>query len=205
MRRFGQDAKGSLDKVKAEGAKALEPFRKDVDQARRSLCGLQAAAFTGITVGALGASAAVAGIGAVAVKAFKDTATELDTLAKDSRRLGFSPRTLACSASRLPARACRRRRPRRASRRSATSSSTSGTRSPRRALAARDGEQLDPTALREAAEAKREDLLAPTASASFRGAPLLLLAAVHAARREGLLREPREADGRRSSGAASAV
>lgn len=108
MRRFGVDAKGSLDKVKLAGAKALEPFKKDIDQAKRSLHGLQLAAvsvgtvgfggmlkgarlaFSGIKIGAASAAASVAGITAAAVKSSKDSAAEMEKLAKDARRLGIN-------------------------------------------------------------------------------------------------------------------
>lgn len=113
FRLFGKGAKDSLDGVKAKAADALKPMEKDIERAKRSLRGLQLAAgsvgtvgfagmlkgaklsFTGITVGAAAAAASVAGIGAAAIKASRDSSVELGKFAQDAKRLGVSTEDLS--------------------------------------------------------------------------------------------------------------
>lgn len=113
FRKFQQSARDSINNIKQSGAKALEPFQKDIEKSKRSLATLKSAslsvgkvgfgglktgaetAFKTISIGAASAVAALATVSAAAIKMSKDTATEWDKLSKQSRSLGVSPEDLS--------------------------------------------------------------------------------------------------------------
>jgi len=113
FRKFQQSARDSINNIKQSGAKALEPFQKDIEKSKRSLATLQSAslsvgkvgfgglktgaetAFKTISIGAASAVAALATVSAAAIKMSKDTAGEWDKLSKQSRSLGVSPEDLS--------------------------------------------------------------------------------------------------------------
>lgn len=113
FRKFQQSARDSINNIKQSGARALEPFQKDIEKSKRSLATLQSAslsvgrvgfgglktgaetAFKTISIGAASAVAALATVSAAAIKMSKDTATEWDKLSKQSRSLGVSPEDLS--------------------------------------------------------------------------------------------------------------
>lgn len=113
FRKFQQSARDSINNIKQSGAKALEPFQKDIEKSKRSLATLKSAslsvgkvgfgglktgadaAFKTISIGAASAVAALATVSAAAIKMSKDTATEWDKLSKQSRALGVSPEDLS--------------------------------------------------------------------------------------------------------------
>jgi len=113
FRKFQQNARESINNIKQTGAKALEPFQKDIEKSKRALTSLKAAsvtvgrvgfgglqksaqtAFKGITVGAASAVAALAGVSAAAIKMSRDTSAEWDKISKQSRALGVSPEDLS--------------------------------------------------------------------------------------------------------------
>jgi hypothetical protein len=113
LRKFGQETRDSFAKIKKETAAAFRPAEADIQRLQRSMKVLKATSIGGVTLGfqglekvaskalttvkvsAIAATAAVTGIGAAAIKASKDSAEELDKLAKDSRRLGVSPEDLS--------------------------------------------------------------------------------------------------------------
>ena len=113
FRKFQQSARNSIDNIKQSGAKALEPFQKDIEKSKRSLATLKSAslsvgkvgfgglktgaetAFKTISIGAATAVAALATVSAAAIKMSKDTASEWDKISKQSRSLGVSPEDLS--------------------------------------------------------------------------------------------------------------
>ncbi|WP_109368779.1 hypothetical protein [Ochrobactrum soli] len=113
FRKFQQSARNSIDNIKQSGARALEPFQKDIEKSKRSLATLKSAslsvgkvgfgglktgaetAFKTISIGAASAVAALATVSAAAIKMSKDTASEWDKLSKQSRSLGVSPEDLS--------------------------------------------------------------------------------------------------------------
>lgn len=113
FRKFQQSARDSINNIKQSGARALEPFQKDIEKSKRSLATLQSAslsvgrvgfgglksgaetAFKTISIGAASAVAALATVSAAAIKMSKDTASEWDKISKQSRSLGVSPEDLS--------------------------------------------------------------------------------------------------------------
>ncbi|MCX2696248.1 phage tail tape measure protein [Ochrobactrum chromiisoli] len=113
FRKFQQSARNSIDNIKQSGAKALEPFQKDIEKSKRSLATLKSAslsvgrvgfgglktgaetAFKTISIGAASAVGALATVSAAAIKMSKDTSVEWDKLSKQSRALGVSPEDLS--------------------------------------------------------------------------------------------------------------
>lgn len=113
FKKFGQSARESINNLKQSGARALEPFQKDIEKSKRSLATLKTAsltvggagfgaiktgadkAFKTITIGAASAVAALASVSAAAIKVSKDTAGEWDQLSKQSRSLGVSAEDLS--------------------------------------------------------------------------------------------------------------
>ncbi|MGQ5718845.1 hypothetical protein [Pseudochrobactrum asaccharolyticum] len=113
FKKFGQSARESINNLRQSGARALEPFQKDIEKTKKSLATLKNAsltvggagfgaikkgadtAFKTITIGAASAVAALASVSAAAIKVSKDTASEWDKLDKQSRALGVSPEDLS--------------------------------------------------------------------------------------------------------------
>lgn len=113
FRKFQQSARDSVNNIRQAGAKALEPFQKDIEKSKRALATLKATsltvgrvgfgglqksastAFKGITIGAASAVVALASVSAAAIKMSRDTASEWDKLSKQSRSLGVSPEDLS--------------------------------------------------------------------------------------------------------------
>lgn len=113
FRKFQQSARENIQNIRQSGARALEPFQKDIERTKKSLATLKTAslavggagfgaikkgadtAFTTITVGAASAVAALTTVSAAAVKMSKDTAKEWDDLSRQSRTLGVSPEDLS--------------------------------------------------------------------------------------------------------------
>lgn len=113
FKKFGQSARESINNLRQSGARALEPFQKDIEKTKRSLATLKTAsltvggagfgaikkgadtAFKTITVGSASAVAALASVSAAAIKVSKDTAGEWDQLSKQSRSLGVSAEDLS--------------------------------------------------------------------------------------------------------------
>nr|WP_312196575.1 hypothetical protein [Brucella anthropi] len=113
FRKFQQSARDSINNIRQSGARALEPFQKDIEKSKRSLATLKSAslsvgkvgfgglktgaetAFKTISIGAVSAVAALASVSAAAIKMSKDTAGEWDKLSKQSRALGVSPEDLS--------------------------------------------------------------------------------------------------------------
>jgi len=113
FRKFQQSARDSINNIRQSGARALEPFQKDIEKSKRSLATLKSAslsvgkvgfgglktgadaAFKTISIGAVSAVAALATVSAAAIKMSKDTAGEWDKLSKQSRALGVSPEDLS--------------------------------------------------------------------------------------------------------------
>ncbi|MPR60630.1 hypothetical protein D7027_02130 [Ochrobactrum intermedium] len=113
LRKIHQSARDSVNNIRQAGAKALEPFQKDIEKSKRALNSLKATsltvgrvgfgglqksastAFKGISIGAASAVAALASVSAAAIKMSKDTAGEWDKLSKQSRALGVSPEDLS--------------------------------------------------------------------------------------------------------------
>lgn len=113
FKKFGQSARESINNLRQSGARALEPFQKDIEKTKKSLATLKTAsltvggagfgaiksgadkAFKTITIGAASAVAALASVSAAAIKVSKDTAVEWDQLSKQSRSLGVSAEDLS--------------------------------------------------------------------------------------------------------------
>lgn len=113
LRRIHQSARDSVNNIRQAGARALEPFQKDIEKSKRALNSLKATsltvgkvgfgglktgaqtAFKSISIGAASAVAALASVSAAAIKMSKDTASEWDKLSKQSRALGVSPEDLS--------------------------------------------------------------------------------------------------------------
>ncbi len=113
FRKIQQSARDGINNIRQSGAKALEPFQKDIEKSKRSLATLKSAslsvgkvgfgglktgaetAFKTISIGAASAVAALATVSAAAIKMSKDTAGEWDKLSKQSRSLGVSPEDLS--------------------------------------------------------------------------------------------------------------
>ncbi|WP_343314051.1 hypothetical protein AAIB41_02585 [Brucella sp. BE17] len=113
FRKFQQSARENMQSIRQSGARALEPFQKDIAKTKKSLATLKAAsmavgdagfgaikkgadsAFKTITIGAASAVAALTTVSAAAVKMSKDTAKEWDDLSRQSRTLGVSPEDLS--------------------------------------------------------------------------------------------------------------
>lgn len=111
--RLSDSAKAALGGVKKSAGDALKPMEKDIARAKRSLGVLKTAAattgtagfgaltksanlsFRAIKIGSIAAAASIAAIGVAATKAAKDSAAELDKIAKDSKRLGVSTEDLS--------------------------------------------------------------------------------------------------------------
>lgn len=113
FRKFQQSARDSISNIRQSGARALEPFQKDIEKSKRALNSLKATSLTvgkvgfgglktgaqttfkSISIGAASAVAALASVSAAAIKMSKDTASEWDKLSKQSRALGVSPEDLS--------------------------------------------------------------------------------------------------------------
>lgn len=113
FRKFQQSARDSINNIRQSGARALEPFQKDIEKSKRALATLKTAsltvgrvgfggmqkgaqtAFKTISIGAASAVAALASVSAAAIKMSRDTASEWDKLSKQSRSLGVSPEDLS--------------------------------------------------------------------------------------------------------------
>ncbi len=113
LRKIHQSARDSVNHIRQAGARALEPFQKDIEKSKRALASLKATsvtvgkvgfggiktgaetAFKTISIGAASAVAALASVSAAAIKMSKDTAGEWDKLSKQSRTLGVSPEDLS--------------------------------------------------------------------------------------------------------------
>ncbi|MCH4539478.1 hypothetical protein [Ochrobactrum sp. A-1] len=113
FRKFQQSARDSINNIRQSGARALEPFQKDIEKSKRSLATLKSAslsvgkvgfgglktgaetAFKTISIGAASAVAALASVSVAAIKMSKDTAGEWDKISKQSRSLGVSPEDLS--------------------------------------------------------------------------------------------------------------
>ncbi|WP_418459711.1 hypothetical protein ACNT8L_04280 [Brucella intermedia] len=113
LRKIHQSARDSVNNIRQAGAKALEPFQRDIEKSKRALATLKTTSLTvgrvgfgglktgaktvfkTISVGAASAVAALASVSAAAIKMSKDTASEWDKLSKQSRALGVSPEDLS--------------------------------------------------------------------------------------------------------------
>ena len=113
FRKIQQSARDGINNIRQSGAKALEPFQRDIEKSKRALATLKTTsltvgrvgfgglktgaetAFKSISIGAASAVAALASVSAAAIKMSKDTAGEWDKLSKQSRALGVSPEDLS--------------------------------------------------------------------------------------------------------------
>lgn len=113
FKKFGDQTRESLNKIRQSGSKTLEPFQKDVEKAKQSIATLKAvsmnvgivgfgtlrmsanAAFSSVKYGAMGAVAALGSISAAAVKMSKDTAEEWNNIGNLASKFDMSPEDIS--------------------------------------------------------------------------------------------------------------